>query len=186
MFNDAELSLIKNTFGGEEGEDRLYLVRNVLLQFPLSADEKKRIKGFMTSAVYDVLKKRVVPEVGPDLPLGQLADLQQTLTNDLKTKDVDEMAPLFVAKQLEIDYLKQQFEQLMDVEREFTSKIILNNLAQITGPMSDCGNWFVNTTARNFILGYVDSMLIMFKNIAEVKNETPEEMKKRLTRDSSK
>lgn len=184
MFNDAELSLIKNTFA-DDGEDYLYLIRSALLQFPLTKEEKTKLKGVMTAPVYAVVKKKILPSLDPDAPLGQLGDLNQTLTNDLKTKDIDAMTPLFQAKKLEIDYLNQQFEYLMNVEREFKPKIVLDDLAVI-GPISESRENYINTTARNFLLGYVDMFLIQLKTIAGSSNETLEEKKKRLTRDSNK
>lgn len=188
MFSDAELSLIKNTFAGD-GEDFLYLIRNVLLQFPMSEEDKKKLKGVMSAEVYRVVKKKLLPEVDPDLPFGQLGDLNQSLTNDLKVKGVEDMAPLFAAKRLEIDYLTQQFEYLMDVEREFTPSIVLDEMAVINrhgeqGAANVYDN-YVNTTARNWLLGYVDSFLIQLKTLAGSEKETVEEAKKRLTRDSS-
>lgn len=185
MFSDAELSLIRNTFGGD-GEDFLYLIRNVLLQFPLTAEEKKKLKDVMSSEVYRVVKKKILPSVDPDAPLGQLGDINQSLTSDLKVKDVEQMAPLFAAKKLEIDYLTQQFEYLMDVERDFVPKIVLDELAKIRGYGGDAVKDYIDTTARNWLLGYVDSFLIQLKTIAGQGNETDDQMKARLTRDSNK
>lgn len=182
MFSDAELSVISNTFSGD-GEDSLYLIRNVLLQFPLTVDEKKKLKGIMTPAVYDVVKKKILPSFDPDAPLGQLGDLNQSLTADLKTKSVDEMEVLFDAKRLEIAYLTQQFEYLKDIEIEYSPEIILSDMASLTGSPKTV---FVHNTARNFLAGYVDTFLIQLKTIAGTKDETPEQKLKRLSRDSSK
>jgi hypothetical protein len=184
MFSDAELSLIKNTFSGD-GEDYLYLIRNALLQFPLTKEEKIKLKGIMSAPVYAVVKKKILPTLDPDAPFGQLGDLYQSLTADLKTKDIDQMVPLFWAKKLEIDYLTQQFDYLMDVERDFKPLHVLEDMKLIETDGNAHSN-FVRTTARNFILGYVDSFLIQLKALAGEVKETPEEQKKRLTRDSSK
>ena len=177
IFNDVELSLIKAVFA--DNDDLLYLIRNVLLQFPLTAEEMKMLRSAMTPEVISVLRKRILPEVSPDAPFSQLSDLYQTLNNDLNTKSSGEMELLFEAKQLEIDYLTQQFLVLegKDVEQ----KIILDDLKDLR---SD--NAYVNTKARNFILAYVDQMLILVKNIAGEKKETVEEAKKRMQRDSTK
>lgn len=183
MFNDAELSLIKNTFGGD-GEDFLYLIRNVLLQFPLTNEEKATLKSVMNAEVYAVVKKKILPSIDPDAPFGQLGDLYQTLAADLKAKTPEDMQPLFEAAQLQVDYLTQQFEYLMDVEREFEPKIKLDNLKLIN--RSSFYETFVNQRARNFILSYVDTFLIQLKTLAGQKDETPEKQKERLTRDSSK
>jgi len=63
-------------------------------------------------------------------------------------------------------------------------KIKLSELAKLEG--KDNYDRYVHTTARNFLLGYIDPMLLMIKNIAGQKTESVDELKKRITRDSSK
>lgn len=182
IFNDQELALIKQVFA--ENEDLLYLVRKVLLQFELTAEEKKIIKSSITPEVFAVIKKRVYPDVMEDAPFSQLGDIYQTLTQDLKSKTVNEMAPLFDAKQLEVEYLDQQFARLKNIDSKSADKIKLNDWASLVG--KEPYQRYVQTMARNFILGYVDPMLNLLKSIAGQKTETIEETKKRITRDSSK
>ena len=180
MFNDIELSLIKNTFA--DNEDLLYLIRKVLLQFPLTEVEEITVKKAMTPELYALLKKRMCPDLDPDAPLFQLSDLYQSLSPEMNTRGADEMDERFKAKQLEIDYITQQFKVLKGEDVEII--IRLADLAKID--MEDTGQTYVNITARNFLLSYVDSFLNHFKVLAGEKKETVEEAKKRLTRDSSK
>ncbi len=181
IYNKQELDLIKAVFGNNE--ELLYIIRKVLLQFPMTEFETKMIKSSITPEVYAVIKKRLLPEMDADAPLTQLGDLYQSLNNDLKAKDVVAMAPLFAAKKIEIEYLEQQFKVLKDIDAGSEQKIILDDLKYIT---EDAEETYVKTTARNFLLSYVDSFLNMFKNMAGAKEETDEERTKRLTRDSSK
>lgn len=180
MFSNAELTLIKNTFA--DNDELLYAIRNVMLQFPISDEEKQALKAQITPEVYALLKKKLLPEVDPSAPFGQLADLSQTLTNDLKTKAPEEMDALFAAKKLELMYLRQQMAVLRDFDAPQPFKLadwaeLLDN-----APFTN----YVNTTARNFILGFVDPMLRDFKVLAGTKTESLEKQKERLTRDSSK
>lgn len=179
MFNDEELSLIKNTFS--DNEDLLYAIRKVLLQFTLSDNEKAQLP-LITDAVYNVIKKRVFPQIDEEAPLTQLSDMYQTLNEDLKVKDPDVMDLLFDSKQLEIDYLTQQFAVLKGLKVEETIK--LTDLANLKG--KDARTRFVHTKARNFLLPFVDGMLNLIRNIAGDKSETIEQTKKRLERNSSK
>jgi len=181
MFTEQELGLIKATFADKE--DAIYLVRKALLQFPLTEVERKQLKGFMTEEVFNVVKKRVFSEINENQPLTQLSDFYQSLNSDLKTKGVEDMSPLFAAKKIELEYLGQQFAFLKDVDGLMPTKIVLDNLKHIT---DDYRQTFINTTARNFLLSYVDSFLNLLKNLAGAKEETVEEQEKRLTRDSSK
>lgn len=182
IYNEAEIELIKSVFA--DNEALLYTIRKVLLQFPLTTAEKEMIRLEVTPQVYDVLKKRIFPDLSPDSPLGQLGDIYQTLTPDLKVRSVEEMALQFEAKQIEIDYLEQQFAALRDISVEIEPKITLDSLALIRGKTPERA--FVDTVARNFILGYIDPMLNLIKITAGTKTETVEEAKTRMTRDSNK
>jgi hypothetical protein len=181
IYNQKQLELIKAVFA--DNEELIYIVRKVLLQFPLTDFETKMVKSSITPEVYEILRMRLLPDVNGDSPLTQLGDLYQSLNNDLKTKSVAEMAPLFAAKKIEIDYLTQQFEVLKDIEAPVKIKIVLDDLKYIT---EDAEETYVKTIARNFLLSYVDSFLNLIKNLAGTKAETAEEQEKRLKRDSSK
>lgn len=150
----------------------------------MTKEEEVLLGQVMTPAVWALVKKRIHPEIDPDAPLTELGDIYQTLTNDLRTKGVEDMVPLFEAKQLELEYLDQQFEYLKDVNSGIVQRIVLDDMKVLKGksPMQN----YVETTARNFLIGHVGVMLSHLKTIAGVKDETPEQTKARLKRDSSK
>ena len=178
IFNEEELSLIKNTFS--ENEPLIYAIRKVLLQFELNDGDKALLK-LVNADVLNVLRKRMLPELSNVFPLGQLPSLMSTLTRQLEGKDVDDMALQFKAKQLQIDYLEQQFAVLAG--EEVDEKIKLADLGTIT---KDSEETFINMTAYLFLLGYIDPMLIMIKTIAGKKEETLAQLNERLKRDSNK
>lgn len=182
MFNDVELSLIKSVFS--DNEELLYAIRKVLLQFEMTKEEKKMIKTAMTPEVFAVLKKRILPTLDPDSPLSQLASLSTTLTDNLKVKDVEEMAPLFEAKQLETEYLEQRFAVLKNIDAKTGKELKLADFAVIKGKTPH--RQFVDTTVYLFLLGYIDPMLAMIRNIAGQKEESIEAQKERMTRNSAK
>ena len=182
MFNKDELRLIKNVFS--ENDELLYAIRKVLLQFPLSDKEREMIKTQVTPEVYKIVKKRIFPDLDPDAPFGQLGDIYQTLTNDLQTKGPEEMESRFMAKELECQYLEQQFTVLKDIDAPVAQVIVLDDLKKLNNKSGFSS--FVDTMARNFLLGYIDSLLNMLKTLAGVKEETPEQQQERLTRNSSK
>ena len=183
MFNKDELALFKSVFA--ENESLLYLIRKVLLQFPMTPEDTIALKKQITPEVLRLVKKRMIQEIGDDYPLTQIGDLYQTLTGDLAKNTVEEMAPLFEAKELEIDYLEQQFKVLGDLDKkDELQSILLDDMKNLKGktPVEK----YVETTARNFILGFVDPRLVLIKDLAGKKSESPEEVEKRLQRDSSK
>jgi len=179
MFNKEELSLLKNTFA--DNDVLLYTIRKVLLQFPLTEVEKGLIKQTVNDAVYNVLKKRILPDISPMFPIGQLPSILNTLNDQLKVNNAREMDDHFRAKKLEIDYLKQQFAVLKDFDAPQPLK-----LAEMGVLTDDYETNFVNISAYLFILGYVDPQLNFIRSLAGAKDESPEDQKKRLTRDSSK
>lgn len=180
IFSEAELSLIKNTFS--DNDALLYAIRNVLLQFPVSDAQKAALSVGLNDNVISVLRKRIIPELLPTYPLGQLPSILTTLTKDLGSRDEVDMELQFAAKQVEIDYLQQQFSKLEG--KEVKEIINLNRLGELKDKTAR--EQFIDMTAYLFLLGYIDPMLGMIRNIAGEKTETAEQQKKRLTRDSSK
>lgn len=184
IFSDDELNLIKHTFA--DNDTLLYTVRKVLLQFPLTDTEKGLIKLSITPEIHRILKKRILPDIGDEFPLGQLADIRTTLTEQLKVKSVEDIAPLIDAKKIEIDYLNQQFEMLRNIDN-VPSPITEISLAKMASfEDKDEYDTYVDLHAYLFILGYIDPMLLFIKSIAGEKKETVAEQKARMQRDSSK
>ena len=179
IFSVGELSLLKNTFA--ENDELLYAIRNVLLQFQLSDGQRATLSVGLTPELIAVLKKRIIPDIGPSFPIGQLPSILTTLTENLKVLSPDEMSVYFAAKQLEIDYINQQFKELETGEK---GTIQLSDMGKLEGKSSE--EQFIDMTAYLFLLGYIDPMLAMIRNLAGTKEETPEQQKKQLTRDSSK
>ena len=186
IFNSEELSVIKNTFA--ENEQLLYTVRKLFLQFELTDEEIAHLKSAITPAVVEVLKKRILPDLSPEYPLGQIPSMMTTLTEQLKSRDASEMAAHFEAKILEDRYLRQQFAELerviSDGKKSELPPIVLTELGDLEG--KDAHEQFVDMTAYLFLLGYIDPMFILIRSIAGDKEETIEQQKQRMTRNSSK
>lgn len=182
MFTKADYALFKAAF--HNNEELVYLVRKVLLQFPLSMEEKKQIKAQITPEIWALLKKRICPDLDADAPMGQLADLRLTLSTDLSKYGVEGMGPLFEAKQLEIDYLEQQFELLKDVDSNLVEVIKLEDLKVLKGK----GPYFqyVHTTARNYLLTFIQQMLVLVQALADTPEVSEEQRKEKQKKNSSK
>lgn len=181
IYNADQLSLIKNTFA--DNDTLLYTIRKAFLQFPLTDVEKGLLKNVVNDEVIEVLKIRMLPELAPTFPIGQIPSILTTLTDDIKVRGVEEMREHFLAKQLEINYLTQQFAVLANPDLAGTEAIRLSDLGKID---SDMQKTFVSMTAYLFLLGYIDPMLSMIKSIAGEKAETPEQQRERMRRNSSK
>lgn len=189
MWSTAELSLIKNTFA--DNENLLYLIRKVFFQFPLTDSEKEEIRTKVNESVYGLIKKRLFQELNPEAVMTEIGDFYITLNQDLRSKSVDDMKPLMLAKELERKYLEQCFNDLLGLMEPqnvgtvtFDPHIYFEKLARIDPDNLDAS--YVNLMARNFILGYIVSGLNSIKIMAGAKEETEEDMLKRLKLDSSK
>lgn len=180
IYSKDELSLIKNTFA--DNDILLYTIRKVFLQFPLTDAEKGLIRMALTPEVYSVLKKRMLPDIGPEYPLGQLPSILSTLTKELQSKDAEDMAPQFAAKLIETQYLEERFAALKDLDNDKPT-IFLKELGYLREKSHL--QLHQDMTAYLFLLGYIDPSLNMIKVLAGAKDETPEEQEKRLKRDST-
>lgn len=177
-FNNAELSLTKAVFA--DNEELIFAIRKVMYQFPLNESEEKIIKDTMNPSVHALIKKFFLPELEPDAPLFQLTDMVNTLSLDMKAKGVEDMLPLFDAKEIEITYLAQRLEELEG--KEVKDTLNLSDLAALQ-PFESA---YQRITARNYILSWVDSNLQQIQFLAGKKEESVEDTVARLHKDSNK
>ncbi len=180
VFNEAELRLIKAVFA--ENDALIYTIRKVLLQFPLTLPEKELIKLQVTPEVYAVIKKRILPDLDPDLPLGQLSDYRTLMTQDLKQRPTEDLVPIIAAREIEIAYLEQQLNVFKDLEAE--GEIKLTDLRKFKD--KNAMQLHIELYAYLNLLGYIDPMVNMLKVIAGQKEETPEQQRERMSRNSNK
>lgn len=180
MFNDSEIGLLKSVFS--DNDDLLYIVRKVLLQFGLTKDEKATLKSAMSPELFRIIKKRIFPQWSDEFPLTQIPSIISGLTTDVRGRKIEDMEGLFEAKQLEIDYLEQQFAVLEG--KKVDEKINLVQMGDLKG--KDLKQCFIDITAYLWLLGHIDPMLVFIKNIAGQKKESVEEAKERMLRNSSK
>ena len=182
-FNDAELSLLKALFA--DNTELLFTIRKVLLQFKLTEQEEASLKGMINDTTFTLLKKVFLPEIDPDAPLFQLADMVLGLGGDIKDKMIDQVALYIQAKDLEIRYMEQQVAVLKDTT--IPVKLSLSDMASLKmGKTRDENDVFISVIARNYLLSYIDTNLQQIKYLAGLKTETVEETKARLARDSAK
>lgn len=176
-YSDSELAIIKSTFA--ENERFVKAIRKVFLQIKLNAEEKELIKG-LNENVLNIIKKTFLPEIDGDAPLFQLIDLYMQLNIDLKDKSETECHKFIDAKEIEVNYLKQQYAVLSGEKVKID--IVL---ADLIDSKSDKYSKLCNIIARNFILSFVDSMLNQLIFLAGLKTETVEETINRLQKDST-
>lgn len=181
-FNDAELSLMKALFAGND--ELLFTIRKVLLQFKLTEQEEVNLRKLINDTTFSLLKKVFLPELDPDSPLFQMADMVLGLSGDIKDKAVEFATPFIKAKQTEIDYISQQMKVLKSSDAPQTLKLADMGNLKLTKTNQEIV--YTNVIARNYLLSYVDTNIQQIKYLAGLKEETVEETKARLQKDSSK
>lgn len=183
-FNDAELSLIKNTFA--ENEELMKVIRKVFLQMELSATDKKIIVGTFKgkTALFALMHKTFAPTLDGEAPLHQLIDLWMSL--EIKDKSPESALPQFLARQKLIDVLLQQLEALKahSEGKKPTEEIEVAKLVGCKGKTDM--EAYTDLTARNSLLAHVDMQLSQLTLLAGSKSETVEQTQERLKKNSNK
>lgn len=177
-FTEAELQFINSTFGGNS--DLLLIIRKFFLQ-SCSETELKTLSNTMTDETVRVLRKVYFPEIDPNAPVGQTIDFWMTV--DFKDKTVEESAIAMETIQTVIDYLTQRFKALKSGSESYND-IRLKDLVYSKG--KDPRKAHIQLGARNTIISQVEMNTNQLAVLSGDKKETPDEIKKRLFKDSSK
>ena len=172
-FSSAERQVIRDLFKSEEV---LYQVRNIFYGFPY---EEFRL----SEEGLKIVKKIFIPELDPDVPLGQQADIFHLKLNIIEAP-IPEVAMLQVkARDLATKYLKERFEVLWS-RNESNATMSLQGLKEVSE--IDDTQRFIRLSAYMFLTSYIDSMVMQLKQLANQEEMTEEEMKKRAKLNSSK
>jgi hypothetical protein len=173
-FSDIELSLIKNTFA--DNEDLLIVLRKVFLQVKLTAKEQELVKGIFNKDMVKLIRKAYLPEVEVDAPINQVIDLW--LTVDFKDKSEEETEKLVKIRAKLIELLESGLKRLGNP----TNTSLIGYIEKFDPE----NNSIVELHARNALIVHQEQQLSQLKFLAGMKNETVEQTKERLMRDSSK
>jgi len=180
-YTESELSVIKNTFADNDG--LLKALQKFFLQIPLNVVDLSLLQTSIKSKeLLKTIKKVVFPELTDDVPFLQIWDY--TLGIDFKGKMQEQIVADIKSNKLFIDYFKQQLKALENGEWAIQQKIKLSELGDITDKLDT--DLYIDTLARNNIIGTVSGRMSQLYVLAGRKTETPEEQEKRLTQDSTK
>jgi len=183
-YTDAELSMIQNTFRDNDG--LLMTMRKVFLQMDLSDDEKKIIVGNFKGKkdLLALMSKTFNPTLDPDAPRHQLMDLW--LTVDVEKKAIDDLLPVFKAREMLIKLLSQQLGELEYISEGLgiSRKINIDSLTKLGAKSAE--SFYTGLVARNTLIMHVEVQLSQLEILAGQDDETVEETKERLEKDSTK
>lgn len=178
-YGDNELGIIKSTFS--ENPALLLVMRKVFFQAPLTKGDLDVLKAVRENkAVQSVVRKTYLPEVELDAPVGQIIDLW--LTVDSKDKSPEESTTALKVRARLLELIEAGLKRLETDKTEPTEEII-----KWTPDFElDDQKLYVEWTARNGLITHTEFQLSQLSFLAEKKNETPEETKKRLEKDSTR
>lgn len=178
---DAEFGLLKNTFS--DNEMLVKAIRKVFFQVKLTEEEAVVFASAVSSKpeVIALLRKLLLPTIDADAPLHQVIDLW--LTVNIREKTPDQSYCELLARDVLISYLEQQFGQIEGAKAKKTD-ISLEKLTNLSekSPLEA----HVNILARNTAINHIEQQLSQILILAGRKEETVEETKERLQKDSTK
>lgn len=175
-FTDGELSLIKALFA--DNEALLYAIRKSMLGFVLDENETTLIRGLSKEALV-LIRKTFLPSIDPAAPFFQMTDMAMGLNVEIKGLKEEDAMPFLEAKSIEMQYIDEALKKIEGHDIKFTY-----NLADLSQLMDI--NAFVNITARNYLLSYIDSNCKQLEFLAGTKDESVEETVARLQKNSAK
>lgn len=182
LFSDAERDLVKSAF--KDNDELLKTILKVFLQMPLNTVEQAiltPLKGH--TQVLGILRRQLLPTLdntmAGEIPIGQALDLWMTI--DIKEKSPEEGVNFVKARELLIKYLDQQLGVL---EGKSEGKMKLAECIDFKS--KDPAEVYINLLMRNTLIYHVQSMLSNLKIMAEMKEETLEQAKERMKKDSMK
>lgn len=178
-YSVSEMSLIKNTFS--ENITLLKAIRKQMLQLPLNEQDEVELSIFRgNDELNKVMRKTFLPEISGDANLNENIDLWMTIKLD--DKNPEDAYPHILARAKLIEYIGQRLESLKGILPE--NPIIFETLTINRG--GGALDAYINLTVRNIAIGHTEAMLVQLKNLAQMKEETAEELAKTLILNSNK
>lgn len=179
-YTDAELSVIKNTFA--ENDELLFAIRKVLMQLPLDPVDMSLIEGhvYKKNNVTDVLRKTILPTIDGNAPFNQVLDLFQTVAIEDKTPDIAYLH--LKSREKLINYLDNILESLE--KGTIVDNTKFSEMSVLEG--KDADEVWVDMKTRKDLMAHIEFQLSMLSILAGQKEETVEQTKARLEKNSNK
>lgn len=175
-FTPQEMSVIRSTFRDQEG--LLILIRRFLLQDELTEDDMTYLKTIMTPEVISVVKKTINPTLDKRAVLNGTVDLLSGM--DIGNVLIDHAVLQIKARKKAQEYLTQRFDVLEG--KKVKNEIKFDELLDET----EKEEMYINLVVRNFLLGFIDTQGLRQLQVLSYAEESPEEVKERLLKNSNK
>lgn len=173
--SDVEISILNALFA--DNEALLIAIRNLFFGIA-TKEESKFVEDAFTGKkeALTLMRKMFLPELAPEIPIGQTIDLWRTV--DIKDKDDHDFLSQMVSTSTLIEYLETSLKLLADPSLDGVElNINAKKIDKYTKP---------EILARNNFISHVEGVLMQMKILAGMKNETPEQIKERIAKNSTK
>lgn len=182
MYNDRELLLIKSTFA--ENEDLLKAVRKLMFGAEVSLKEIESIKSaFSDPDVIDAVRHKVYGLNNLETPIGQLSDFWMGAETQIFGASKDQIYQAVAVKEKVLGMFEKAFALLTNPDGE---KVDLKVKSVLNVPVTEIDPLQIDLIARNLFMKAIDSGLFAIMTIAGKKDETLEDVLKRLSKNSNK
>jgi len=173
--SEQEIETLKKSFAGNEF--LLKAIRKMFLGFKINKTEVDMIRqAFSDENVKTAFRKKLFPTITADAAIGESQDYWFGTDVEIIGKDPDTIRQVIESKYRVLTGLRKAFDALsepktMDFQLEYS-------------PAGD--SFGIELLARNKFIKAIETGLTIVKVIAGDKNESVEEAKKRMEKDSSK
>ena len=178
-FTDSELAIIKAVFA--DREDLLKLLRKIFQLVNLTEKEQEIVKKTFTPEAIKVIKKSFLPNVDLDAPINQIVDLWMTV--NITDKEPHQAAIALRGRAKIIELLEMGVKRFEDPSGIYKSVQEFSLQAKSNATIDKD---IENLIARNTLISHIEQQLYQIKVLAGQKEETVEETKERLLKNSSK
>jgi len=176
--NEQEIELIKKTFC--ENEYLLKVIRALFLNLGVTDEEKAMIKAtFSDKELLALMHKKFYPQLDREANIGSTMDVWMGVEQMVFGKSVGE---IYQAINYKDEALKMTKKALALLENPDGEKIDVT----FDPSLSVKDDYQIKLLARNQFIKHVESQLVFLMVIAGKKDETTEQTKTRLTRNSTK
>lgn len=178
-FSDVEIGIIKKLFSGND--KMLMALRNFMLQFEVTQDELAMLASLSPSEINFLRNKVFIPRANRESKLQKISDVWGSL--QISNMGVSEAYPHLLAREQQITYYSQRLDALEgknSTESQFSLNKCVENIED-----KDPIEAYVGFVVRNTILLQTDFHINLLRTFAGRKEETVEEIKKRLGKDSA-
>lgn len=174
--SDEELELLKSAFADDY--DFLLVIRNLFFGLDVTQEQAKRVQDTFSGndKLLQLMRKMFLPELAGEVPLGQTIDLW--LSVEIKDKHEEEVVSVLESRARLIENLESTLRLL--IEPTLKSVDLTINSKKIKDYSK------VDVLVRNSFIAHIEQVLMQISILSGKKEETVEQVKERLKKNSSK